>query len=331
MTRKLAPTFFLFALLLPVPSVSASTGGTRHENVSANGGGTAYGSAIPKPEARPTAMLRLSERTLVAGKTLPAVRFRIEQRGMEQVQARVVVLRAAGRAKIFRRSAGWVKTGRTITLRWPDDDVAPRSGRYVVRLHVKDSRGHTLRRTATHPGRTYLRVRPSPRPETPTAPGSPDVPIPVPLLPAPAASPGGKGVFPVVGTFSFGHRDSRFGAGRAGHVHQGQDIAASAGQTVVAPYAGTINSTAYQAGGAGEYVVLDGVDGRSYFFAHCTRNSTAVRRGQAVAAGAELCKVGATGTSNGPHLHFEIWQPGWRVKGSAPIDPLPELQAWSGR
>ena len=78
--------------------------------------------------------------------------------------------------------------------------------------------------------------------------------------------------------------------------------------------------------------MLDGADGRDYFFAHCLRRSTIVAEGAAVAAGAPLCQVGATGTTSGAnHLHFEIWTVGWRVAGGAPIDPLPELRAWAGR
>lgn len=324
------------AAILPATGLAA-TGGASFQSAQADrassakvAGGTRYGAAIPRPAARPVAArLTLTSRTLVAGRRLPSVRFRVDQRGMEQVQARVVALRVAGKAPIIRRSAGWVRTGRTITLRWPKDAVAPRSGRYLVRLHVKDSRGRTLRRTSARPGRTILRVRPVPAPPAPAPPATP--PISVPLLPAPAASPGGRGIFPVVGPVSFGGAGSRFGSARDGHIHQGQDIAAASGQPVVAPYAGTVSSTAYQASGAGEYVVLDAVDGRDYFFAHCLRNSTAVRRGQSVPAGAQLCRVGSTGGSSGPHLHFEIWRVGWRVPGGAPIDPLPELRSWAGR
>ena len=151
-------------------------------------------------------------------------------------------------------------------------------------------------------------------------------------MPAPAPSPGGRAVFPVVGPFDFGGAGARFGAPRVGHVHEGHDIGAAAGTPVVAPSAGTITSTSFQARGAGEYVVLDAVDGRDYFFAHCLRGSTAVAAGAAVAAGQALCQVGATGTTSGAtHLHFEIWQVGWRVPGGFPIDPLPELRAWAGR
>jgi murein DD-endopeptidase MepM/ murein hydrolase activator NlpD len=138
------------------------------------------------------------------------------------------------------------------------------------------------------------------------------------------------GVFPVAGPFDFGGADARFGAGRPGHIHEGQDILAASGVPVVAPYAGVVSSTSYQASAAGEYVVLDAADGRDYFFAHCTRGSTAVAKGAVVAAGQQLCQVGSTGTASAPHLHFEIWNVGWRIPGGAPIDPLPELRTWCG-
>jgi murein DD-endopeptidase MepM/ murein hydrolase activator NlpD len=92
-----------------------------------------------------------------------------------------------------------------------------------------------------------------------------------------------------------------------------------------------VRFTEYQPGGAGYYVVLDGTDGRSYFFAHCQKDSFATTPGSAVAVGQHLCNVGQTGSATGPHLHFEIWLGGWRVDGtSEPIDPLPDLLAWGG-
>ena len=140
------------------------------------------------------------------------------------------------------------------------------------------------------------------------------------------------------GAFDFGEESARFGAGRTGHTHEGQDIMAAAGTPIVAPYAGTISSTSFQSGGAGEYVVLDGTDGRDYFFAHCLRHSTVVaegsvlvKKGDPLAAGQPLGAVGSTGASSGPHLHFEIWPGGWYASAaSQPIDPLPDLRAWAG-
>jgi murein DD-endopeptidase MepM/ murein hydrolase activator NlpD len=254
------------------------------------------------------------------------VRLRVRQRGVVRVRARIVVVRLPGSRPVARKSLGRVRTGRALKVRLPAG-LTLRPGRYVVRLHVKDPRGRTLRRNGAHPGRARIVVH-RPRPVAVPAP----LPLPVPLQPDPAPSPGGAGVFPIAGAFDFGGVGARFGAGRTGHIHEGQDVMAAAGTPVVAPYAGTISSTSFQSEGAGEYVVLDATDGRDYFFAHCLRHSTVVAEGAAVSAGQTLCQVGATGaTSGAPHLHFEIWLVGWRVAGGAPIDPLPELLAWSGR
>ena len=44
--------------------------------------------------------------------------------------------------------------------------------------------------------------------------------------------------------------------------------------------------------------------------------------------GQRIAEVGTTGSSSGPHLHFEIWTGGGWYTGGHPIDPLPLLQAW---
>ena len=140
----------------------------------------------------------------------------------------------------------------------------------------------------------------------------------------------GSKIFPVQGPFTFGGEGSKFGVARTGHSHQGQDLAAAEGTPVVSPIAGTVYHVAYQAKGAGYYVVVAGVDGRHYVFMHLQAGSTVVAKSATVAAGQRLANVGNTGGSDGPHLHFEIWLNGWRAsKASQPIDPLPELQAWS--
>jgi murein DD-endopeptidase MepM/ murein hydrolase activator NlpD len=132
----------------------------------------------------------------------------------------------------------------------------------------------------------------------------------------------------VLGAHSFGGPENRFGAGRAGHLHQGQDVLASEGLAVVAPLPGTILITGYQVGGAGWYVAESVADGLSFFYAHCQAGSVAVRAEQQVRAGTQLCRVGQTGDATGPHLHLEIWVGGWRVGNGYPIDPLPYLEAW---
>jgi murein DD-endopeptidase MepM/ murein hydrolase activator NlpD len=149
--------------------------------------------------------------------------------------------------------------------------------------------------------------------------------------PAPAslASTGSK-IFPVQGPYSLGGPDARFGAGRTGHSHQGQDVVAAEGLPVVTPIAGVVHWIAYQAKGAGHYVVIRGVDGRHYVFMHLQAGSIAVTKDAGVAAGQRVGSVGSTGASSGPHLHFEIWVNGWwATSASTPIDPYPELLAWA--
>ena len=55
-----------------------------------------------------------------------------------------------------------------------------------------------------------------------------------------------------------------------------------------------------------------------------------VVKGATLVAGQAFGRVGNTGASSGPHLHFEIWPDGWySSKASLPVDPLPQLQAWA--
>jgi murein DD-endopeptidase MepM/ murein hydrolase activator NlpD len=154
-----------------------------------------------------------------------------------------------------------------------------------------------------------------------------------PSLPRPPTVTTVAGTFPVQGPFSFGGEDARFGAGRPGHIHQGQDVVAASGTPLVAPVAGTVIWKANQPGGAGIYVVLRGAGSgvaRDYVFMHLLRGSVLVAPNDAVRAGQQLAQVGATGDASGPHLHFEIWIGGWYARGGAPIDPLPQLQRWAG-
>ena len=90
------------------------------------------------------------------------------------------------------------------------------------------------------------RDEPKPRPKPTPAPTTTTTTAP----PPPPPTPGGT--FPVAGPYSFG---DGFGAPRKGYTHQGQDILAALGTPVVAPLAGSIDTTGYQATSAGYYVV----------------------------------------------------------------------------
>jgi murein DD-endopeptidase MepM/ murein hydrolase activator NlpD len=134
--------------------------------------------------------------------------------------------------------------------------------------------------------------------------------------------------FPVPGPHTYGGPDARFGAPRAGHTHQGQDLPAACGERLYVFETGQVKVNAYQASGAGYYVVIHGlVTGTDAVYMHLKLASWAPA-GTTVYAGQQIGKVGATGDAVGCHLHFERWSaPGWYV-GGAPYDPLPELQYW---
>jgi murein DD-endopeptidase MepM/ murein hydrolase activator NlpD len=152
---------------------------------------------------------------------------------------------------------------------------------------------------------------------------------PPPATPTPDV-PTVAGLFPVTGSYDFGGEDAHFGAGRPGHIHQGQDVLAPSGTPIVSPVEGVVSWKANQPGGAGIYVVVRAVaDGRDYVFMHLKRGSVRVAAGNPVSPGQQLAQVGATGRASGAHLHFEIWVGGWQASGGTPIDPLAQLQRWA--
>lgn len=136
-------------------------------------------------------------------------------------------------------------------------------------------------------------------------------------------------VFPVRGPHDYGGEGSRFGAPRSGHRHQGQDVAAAEGTRLVAVHEGRVATRAYQAGGAGNYVVIHGKDGSDSVYMHLQKPAR-VKPGERVMAGQRIGRVGTTGSSTGPHLHFELWTRHWYAGGS-PYDPLSKLRLWDRR
>ena len=136
--------------------------------------------------------------------------------------------------------------------------------------------------------------------------------------------------FPVVGPHTFGGEGSRFGSDRDGgkRKHQGQDVSAAEGTPMVAARGGVVRTVANQPGGAGVYIVIRGAgENRDYVYMHLVEGSPTVKQGDTVRTGQLIGKVGTTGASSGPHLHFEIWQGAWQG-GGTPVDPLPLLQSW---
>ena len=100
-------------------------------------------------------------------------------------------------------------------------------------------------------------------------------------------------------------------------MHNGVDMACAQGTPIYATRAGKVTRTAYQAGGAGNYVSINHLDGFSSVYMHMTHY--VVSAGQTVSQGQLIGYVGNTGLSTGPHLHFGISYAGTYVNPLAYI------------
>lgn len=312
------------AALLVVSSAQAGAAGGAQAPSAPLSGGSEYG--LASASARHPVVTSLSvPATAVPGRP-PRVTFRIDELHVGTVSATVAVNDLASRRPAVVAALGWVRTGRTVTVSWPHG-AALKAGTYHVSVSAHDHQRNSLARSAHSSGVSTLTVAapaltPAPAPITPPAPAL------EPGVPTPAQTVASGSVFPVAGAHSFGGQENRYGAARTGHIHEGQDILTAEGTPDVAPLAGTISTTDYQAGGAGYYVVEHATIGFDLVFDHCEAGSLAVSAGQAVAAGQTLCLAGQSGDATAPHLHFEMWVGGWYAPGGHTIDPLPYLEAW---
>lgn len=120
-------------------------------------------------------------------------------------------------------------------------------------------------------------------------------------------------ILPSVGwiTSYFGHRVSPY-AGKV-KMHEGLDVGAPTGTPIVAPADGMITFAGHKAG-FGNFVQIDHGYGIETIYAHAYK--VIAKNGQKVRRGDLIAKVGSTGYSTGPHLHYEV-----RVNGIA-VDPL---------
>lgn len=98
--------------------------------------------------------------------------------------------------------------------------------------------------------------------------------------------------------------------------HQAVDIANKSNPDIVASQGGTVTTAGWNAGGYGNYVVVDHGNGYRTLYAHMLNNSMVVKAGQRVTQGQKLGLMGSTGRSTGTHLHFEVIGPGGKLNPS---------------
>lgn len=116
--------------------------------------------------------------------------------------------------------------------------------------------------------------------------------------------------WPVSGriTSGYGERENPLHGGR--DFHSGVDISVDPGTAVKATADGVVTFSG-RSGGSGNLVVLEHGFGYSTFYAHNSRIIVSV--GQKVKRGETIAYSGSTGSSTGPHAHYEIWKEGRHI------------------
>ena len=113
----------------------------------------------------------------------------------------------------------------------------------------------------------------------------------------------------------FGYRSDPFHGGAA--MHSGLDFRGPAGTPIQAAAQGMVAFVGIKAG-YGKVVEISHGNGMMTRYAHMS--AWQARAGQQVDAGQVIGRIGSTGRSTGPHLHFEV-----RIHGRA-VNPRPFLE-----
>ncbi|HKO63116.1 MAG TPA: peptidoglycan DD-metalloendopeptidase family protein [Pyrinomonadaceae bacterium] len=124
-------------------------------------------------------------------------------------------------------------------------------------------------------------------------------------------------VWPVIGKLEggFGGRRNPFGGGSY-EFHSGQDIEAAMGAPIVSGASGKVSFVGWQ-NGYGQLIVIDHGGGLTTRYGHLSQ--IGVELGQTLSRGQLIGRVGSTGRSTGPHLHYEV-----RINDQ-PVNPLQYL------
>ena len=132
---------------------------------------------------------------------------------------------------------------------------------------------------------------------------------------APVSYTGGAFRWPVLGGGSYISQYFRSG-------HYGLDIAADYASSVRAAASGTVIFAGWKGNGGGYQVWI--AHGSGLYTTYNHMSGVSVGGGQRVAEGQQVGRVGSSGNSTGPHLHFEVWRGGiWN--GGSRTNPLAYL------
>jgi murein DD-endopeptidase MepM/ murein hydrolase activator NlpD len=104
---------------------------------------------------------------------------------------------------------------------------------------------------------------------------------------------------------------------KAKRMHKGIDFKAPMGTPVKAGGAGIVKAVNYHKDGYGTHIIIEHTDGYETMYAHLSE--ALVKKGTEVEPGQMIGKVGTTGASTGPHLHYEV------RKDGEPTDPMAYL------
>ncbi|HKG57027.1 MAG TPA: M23 family metallopeptidase [Candidatus Limnocylindrales bacterium] len=191
-------------------------------------------------------------------------------------------------------------------------DVAPDK---IYDLNGLEDRTLVVGQTLVLPGAEGEAIAtPTPRPTT-----RPVVATPRPVATGtsgtvrqPTTYSGGAMAWPVIGGSNF--ISQYFHSG-----HYAIDVAADYGSRVVATASGTVTFAGWKDNGGGYQVWIS--HGSNLYTTYNHMSSITVGRGQSVARGQQVGRIGQSGNATGPHLHFEVWRgPIW--DGGTRVNPL---------
>ncbi|PWA12612.1 peptidase M23 [Pueribacillus theae] len=125
-------------------------------------------------------------------------------------------------------------------------------------------------------------------------------------------------IMPASGRFtsSFGSRVHPI-SGRVKN-HNGVDIANSIGTPIRAAASGKVIYAGTMSGYGNTVMIAHTINGKSYTTLYAHMSAFSVRNGQSVSQGQQIGKIGNTGASTGPHLHFEVHPGGYKN----PVNPM---------